>query len=279
LRILSWNIQCGKSCDGVIDIFRTARHIETLGDFDLICLQEVARNMEEYCAPSQMDQLQILSQAFPEFHPVWGSGFSWPSLCIDRDVRREFGNLTLVKPMLLDSQTHPLPRPATPDKKQMQRTAIETVIDSRIGHLGIINTHLAFHDEMENFQQIERLHLLEAERLARQKAPGETVAGCYAQCIQPTARIACGDFNFATDSKHYKYQLEKGWNDAWRLANPDIPHPPTCGIFDREQWADGPHCRDFFWMSSELKNIKVEVDVDTTTDLSDHQPVVLELEI
>lgn len=279
MRILSWNIQCGKGCDGVIDIHQTVQHIRSMGEFDVICLQEISRNMKQYVVPDQMDQLQILTTGFPEFHPVWGSGFSWPSVSDDPSSRREFGNLTLVKPLLLDSQIHPLPKPAAPGKSQMQRIAIETVVDSGAGALGIINTHLAFHDDHENFQQIERLRLLEVERCNRLSAPGEIVPGCYQQCFQPAARIVCGDFNFAVDSRQYRYQLDQDWLDAWSLANIDETHAPTCGVFDKKQWPQGPHCRDFFWMSAELEDIAVAMEVDTKTSLSDHQPILLDLDI
>ncbi len=235
--------------------------------------------MDQYCAANQMDQLEILKTEFSEFTPVWGPCFSWPSVSADQFARREFGNLTLTKPLLLDAQSHPLPRPATPDKRQMQRIAIETVINSKAGCLGIINTHLAFHDDQENLQQIKRLQLLETERYARLNAPGEVIPGCYEQQFQPTARILCGDFNFGTDSQQYQYQRKQGWIDAWALSNHNTPHAPTCGIFDRDQWPQGPHCRDFFWISSELENIKFSVAVDTEIQLSDHQPVLLELDI
>ena len=279
MRILSWNIQCGKSCDAVIDIKRTASHIRSLGELDVICLQEVSRNMEEYCAPGQMDQLHLLQDLFSDYTPVWGSGFSWPGMAEDKSCRQEFGNLTLVKPVLLDFKVHPLPRPATPDRRQMQRIAIEATVKSTFGSLGIINTHLAFHDERENHQQVERLGLLEDERHARLESPGEIIEGCYAQKHQTAARILCGDFNFPIDSAQYRYQVERGWIDAWRQANNNETHAPTCGIFDKEQWPVGSHCRDFFWLSKELGDTQVTVDVDSDTNLSDHQPILLGLAI
>ena len=93
MRILSWNIQCGKSCDGVIDIKRTASHIRSLGELDVICLQEVSRNMEEYCVTGQMDQLALLQDLFSDYTPVWGSGFSWPA--IEEDKTRSSESLVI----------------------------------------------------------------------------------------------------------------------------------------------------------------------------------------
>ena len=51
------------------------------------------------------------------------------------------------------------------------------------------------------------------------ESPGEIIEGCYAQRYQPAARILCGDFNFPIDSAQYRYQLERGWIDAWGQAN------------------------------------------------------------
>ena len=42
MKLLSWNIQWGRGADGVVDLPRTIAAIRTLGDFDVICLQEIA---------------------------------------------------------------------------------------------------------------------------------------------------------------------------------------------------------------------------------------------
>jgi len=279
VRILSWNIQCGKACDGKVDLERTIEYIFSHGEFDIICLQEIARNMNEHCAPGKTDQLAILQQAFPEFTPVWGSGFSWPGTTDNKSERREFGNLSLLKSTPVDYKVHQLPKPAVAGTKQMQRVAIESVVDSNSGYLSVFNTHLAFHDANENQLQLERLHALEKERLAQHAAPKEVASGCYQQDYLASARILCGDFNFGTDSPQYRYQLDSGWNDAWLHCYRTKEHAPTCGVYDSRQWPEGPHCRDYFWLSSELRSFRSRFTVDTATSLSDHQPIVLELDI
>ena len=118
MRILSWNVQYGKSTEGSADFSRTLQYIESLGDFDVICLQELARNMVEYCIPGQSDHLRMTQQFFKEHKAVWGSGFSWPAKNVDGDLRQEFGNVSLIKSGLLDFRVHQLPRPATPGKSR-----------------------------------------------------------------------------------------------------------------------------------------------------------------
>ena len=283
MRILSWNVQYGKSSDGSADFSRILQHIKSLGDFDVICLQELARNMAEYCRPDQSDHLLMTQQFFKQHRAVWGSGFSWPALDGDSnsndDLRQEFGNISLVKSGLLDFRVHPLPQPATPGKQQMQRIAVETVLDSTIGPVSLLNTHLAFHDDAENQQQVAHLNHLEQERTAHHREPKQTGAGTYQQGPLASARMLCGDFNFMPDTPQYRYQLEMNWADAWKLHKGDESYPHTCGIFDANQWPQGAHCRDFFWLSPELQSQQISITVDTDTNLSDHQPVMLEIPI
>ncbi|MFT4609602.1 MAG: endonuclease/exonuclease/phosphatase family metal-dependent hydrolase [Cellvibrionaceae bacterium] len=279
MRILSWNIQYGKSVNSVFDFNRSLNYIKSLGDFDVICLQEVARHMTGYCSPDQQDQLELAQQHFANYNALWGSGFSWPSATDEPTHRQEFGNLTLVKNNLLDFKVHQLPQPAAPGKWQMPRVAIEACVDSSIGPLSIINTHLAFHDSNEVQQQLEHLHAIERDRLAHLQYPKAAGPGSFQEGYLASARILCGDFNFAPEFPHYQYQLNSGWIDTWKLCYPDVPQPSTCGIFDQVQWVQGGHCRDYFWLSKELASRKVGASVDSDTDLSDHQPIILEINI
>jgi endonuclease/exonuclease/phosphatase family metal-dependent hydrolase len=283
MRFLSWNVQYGKSSDGNTDFSRSLQHIKSLGDFDVICLQELARNMTEYCRPDQSDHLLMTRQFFKQHQAVWGSGFSWPAQDGDGDSigdrRQEFGNISLVRSGLLDFRVHQLPQPATPGKEQMQRIAVETLVDSTMGPVSILNTHLAFHDDAENQQQVEYLNHLEQERVAHHREPKLLGNGTYQAGSLASARMLCGDFNFTPDTPQYRYQLDMNWADAWKLNRNDAAHPPTCGIFDAAQWPQGGHCRDFFWLSPELQSQQFEISVDTDTNLSDHQPVMLEISI
>jgi endonuclease/exonuclease/phosphatase family metal-dependent hydrolase len=283
VRILSWNVQYGKSSDGSADFARILQHIKSLGDFDVICLQELGRNMAEYCRPDQADHLLMTRQCFREHQAVWGSGFSWPPKDGDGDsmgdLRQEFGNVSLVKSGLLDFRVHQLPQPATPGKQQMQRIAVETLVDSTMGPVSILNTHLAFHDDAENQQQVAYLSHLEQERIDHHREPKQIGSGTYQAGSLAAARILCGDFNFTPDTRQYQYQLDMNWADAWKLNNNDEAHPPTCGLFDKAQWPQGEHCRDFFWFSPELQSLQFDISVDTHSDLSDHQPVMLEISI
>ncbi len=279
MRILSWNAQYGQSANNGSNFLRTLDYAKSLGEFDVICLQELARNMEGCCQPGQEDQLKLAQQHFNDYSLVWGSGFSWPSAGVDPLTRQEFGNLTLVKSNLLDYRVHQLPYPAVPGKLQTPRVAIETIVASKIGPLSIVNTHLAYHDSNETQLQLIHLNQLELERIAHLKSPKTLGPGCFQAGFSGAARLLCGDFNFEPESSHYEYQINQNWIDSWKLVCADKPQPWTCGIFDKQQWQQGPHCRDYFWLSSELASTDIKVSVDTSTDLSDHQPIIIEIDL
>ena len=107
--------------------------------------------------------------------------------------------------------------------------------------------------------------------------------GPYQWVPRPTDLVVCGDFNMLPYSKEYQALVSPaakggaGLTDAWTLVNPDKDHLPTCGIHDREQWAEGPHCRDFFFVAGQLRDRLKDAIVDIKTDASDHQPMMIEL--
>ena len=169
--------------------------------------------------------------------------------------------------------------PAARGNKQMPRVAVETIVDSDIGQISIINTHLAYHDNLERLQQLERLNLLDQERKNQILHPKKHDESAYQFKYTPVARILCGDFNFGVEYPEYDYQVKNKWIDAWTASHEGKTHLPTCGIFDYKQWPQGPHCRDYFWLSNELLSTKISMKVDTTTSLSDHQPIMLEIDI
>ena len=67
------------------------------------------------------------------------------------------------------------------------------------------------------------------------------------------------------------------YRDAWELAHPGRAHPPTVGVYDKEQWPDAPFTFDFVCVSADLADRVRDVRVDEVTDASDHQPMLLEL--
>ena len=115
--IVSWNIQCGKGCDGVVDLERIAGVVKAMGEADVICMQEVARNDPEIAAGA--DQAAQLEALFPGYQVLFGPGLDRPP--------RQFGNVLLSRLPVLQVFLHLLPQPAEGGIKHMQRQAIEAV--------------------------------------------------------------------------------------------------------------------------------------------------------
>ena len=63
MKLLSWNIQWGRGADGETTLQRTVSAIRTLGDFDVICLQEVAVGFAGLQGGAPVDGVAVLAAA------------------------------------------------------------------------------------------------------------------------------------------------------------------------------------------------------------------------
>ena len=61
-----------------------------------------------------------------------------------------------------------------------------------------------------------------------------------------------------------------------RRFSPIIQNP-TLGLYDKEQWPEEAFCCDFIFVSEDLAARVEDVMVNSATDASDHQPVLLSL--
>lgn len=280
--VLSWNIQNGRGVDGAVSLARIAAVIGAMGEPDVICLQEVSRGLElaGMGAPNQPAELAAL---FPSYETIFGAA-------VDADPggqgqRWQFGNAVLSRLPVLSVLRHPLPRPAVAGIRHMARQATEITVAGPDGPLRVVNTHLEFHSAEQRSVQISRLRDLEEEAVGQKERQLLTDdGGPYRAIARPGAGLICGDFNMDAGSAEYELMLTPlagGGHpiaDAWRIAHPGQPHDPTCGIHDRNQWPQGPHCRDFFFVTGRMAGAVREVSVDVRTDASDHQPLMLELD-
>ncbi|WP_085901379.1 endonuclease/exonuclease/phosphatase family protein [Kiloniella majae] len=282
--IISWNIQCGIGVDGTVDLERIAKVIKSQGDPDIICLQEVARFDPISDKGQAADQYTILADLFPEHASFFGPAID--HLYPGEANRRQFGNMVLSRLPVVQVFNHLLPQPR-PEKpcKNMPRQALEIIVDLESGPLRIATTHLEYHCNKQRYAQAEYLCKAQEEVIANQDyhhiAPQ---SGPYAALPRPERSIICGDFNAVVGEQTYRLlnseipEISEHYIDAWLAFHKGKSHAPTCGIFDPEQWPEGPHCRDFFFITESLVSNVKNVRVDEQTDASDHQPVVLELE-
>jgi endonuclease/exonuclease/phosphatase family metal-dependent hydrolase len=265
--IVTWNIQCGKGCDGVVDLARIARVIRAMGEADVICMQEVTRNDPEIAGGA--DQATGLGALFPGYRVIFGPGLDRPP--------RQFGNLLLSRLPVLQVFLHLLPQPAQSGIKHMQRQAIEAVVATRSGPLRVATTHLEYYSARHRAAQVERLRALQEEVTANEAQPPKAAASPYDPTPRPASLVLCGDLNLLPGEAEYGTLFRTPFIDAWHHVRPGEPHPPTTGVFDRAQWPMGGHCRDYFALTPDVAARAASFEVDLLTDASDHQPLRLEL--
>jgi endonuclease/exonuclease/phosphatase family metal-dependent hydrolase len=283
MRIVTWNVQYGWGADEALDLDRIAATIRVLADADVICLQELSRHDPALDDGAGADQAAFFAARFFQHEPHFGAALdrSGPS----RSRRRQFGNMILSRLPVLEVYSYPLPQPAQAGVKHMRRVAVEATVAAPTGPLRITTTHLEFHSEPQRLAQVDALRALHAEACANMARPPMTVAdGTYRFVPRPAEAVICGDFNFVVDDSAYARMTApfgdsaSPLRDAWRLRHGAKLHDPTCGIYDREQWPQGAHARDFFFVSDALAPRVRDVVVDVKTNASDHQPLLLVLD-
>lgn len=276
MRLLTWNIQCGKGCDGVTDLSRIVSVARELADADVYCFQEVSANFVNLdCGADQSVQLASL---LPGYVPIFRPAIE----TIDGDGQmHRFGNMTLSRLPVLQIANHLLPWPGADDVRSMRRHALDVTVQTTFGALRVVNTHLEYHSATQREAQIRRLLDLQEEASTSSKAGGPHKEPYAAQTLARSS-LLCGDFNFdVSDPQHALINASDrpglNYRDAWPICHPGQPHSMTCGLYDRAQWSDGPDCRDFIFTTEDLNGRIRRVEVDARTAASDHQPIFIEL--
>lgn len=281
MNLITWNIQWCRGVDGRVDPERIARTARAFADFDVLCLQEVAIHFTGLAGSSGEDQIAALSAALPGYTGVFGAA---TDLSDDTGRRRRFGNAIFTRLPVLQVFRHLLPWPADASVQSMQRLALEAVVQSRAGPLRVISTHLEYYSTQQRTAQVERLRDLHHEAClhARHPRPRGDPGSPFEAPLRPASALLCGDFNFPPDSPEYKAMAappDDGTSlallDAWTVVRAGEPHALTAGIYDRT-WAQ-PCCFDFVFVSADLASRVAHVEVEGSTQASDHQPVLVEL--
>jgi endonuclease/exonuclease/phosphatase family metal-dependent hydrolase len=281
VEILTWNIQAGLGVDGRVDLGRIAHVARQFCDADVICFQEVSRYMRIFESSVADDQVAALAGSFPDHQAFFGPVIDAIG---EQGKRQQFGNLVLCRPPVVACSRHLLPRPACPGVRHMRRQATELLVDGGGGLLRIISTHLEYFAGVQRSAQVSRLLELHQESCANARQPPlASRIGPYVHVPRPSAAVLCGDFNFRVQDPEYAVITSFAdaqtprLADSWRIVHGDRPHDPTCGIFDANQWPEGPHCRDFFFASEDIASHIKGLRVDAQTAASDHQPLSLSI--
>jgi endonuclease/exonuclease/phosphatase family metal-dependent hydrolase len=279
--LITWNIQWGRGCDGRVDLQRIIRTARAMADFDVLCVQEVARNFPDLPGSNGGDQFRLLAELMPGYAAIEGAG---TDVRAPDGTRSQFGNMILTRLPVLQAFRHLLPWPSEPAVPSMQRVAVEVVLQVPWGLMRVTTTHLEYYSARQRTAQIERLRDLQAEAAAHAQDIDHSrkEGGPFQNAARPASGILTADFNFQPDDPLYA-RLQEPYADAtpcyvdsWRIRHPGRPHAATIGVFDREQWPE-PFACDFVFVTEDLADRVREVRVNDDTDASDHQPVLLSL--
>jgi endonuclease/exonuclease/phosphatase family metal-dependent hydrolase len=282
MKLITWNIQWGRGIDGRVDLERIVRHARSMADFDVLCMQEVADNFPGLEGNDDRDQFAELAKLLPGYAEVSGFGVD---LAGDGGRRRRFGNVIFTRYAALSVRRHALPWPADPGVETMPRVAVEATLRAPMGPLRVTTTHLEYYSDVQRRTQAERLRALHDEACGRAAQPGATTAngGPFDATAQTADAILAGDFNFPPENPAYGEILHPlagggpAYRDAWPLAHDRHPHVPTFCVHSTG-YSKTPYCCDFIFVSAGIARRVRDVQVDSATLYSDHQPVLLDFD-
>jgi endonuclease/exonuclease/phosphatase family metal-dependent hydrolase len=263
MNLITWNIQWGRGCDGTVDLRRIVQHARALADFDVLCLQEVADNFPALKGNNDADQFAALAALLPGYTAIDGVAVDLPG---EHGRRRRFGNMILSRLPVRQVVRHLLPSPADFSVKNMRRMALEAVLETPLGLMRVVTTHLEYYSAPQRAAQVEALRALHAEACAEARGFVETDSseGSFRSLPRPASAIYTADFNYQPD-------------DPLHARMPGVPHPPTLGLYDRRQWPSAM-TTDFIYVTEDLAPRIADVRVDGLTQASDHQPVLITLQ-
>ena len=273
MRLISWNIQWCRGIDGRVDPARIARVARELCDPVVCCFQEVAVNFPALAGSAGENQIEMLEAQFPGY----SAHFAWAvDLPDGSGGRRRFGNLILSRLPVQRVLRHSLPWPPEDGVPSMARVAIEAVVEAPWGPVGVTTTHLEYYSAKQRAAQVERLRDLESEKTLHARTTPSDAYSCgpFQPLPRPASSILAGDFNMRPDDPLVARMLET-WVDAWHVAHPDAPHPPTFCLHGKEHGAS-PYCCDFVLVSRDLAPRIASMRADPETQASDHQPLFVE---
>jgi endonuclease/exonuclease/phosphatase family metal-dependent hydrolase len=281
MKLLSWNIQWGRGMDERVDLARIVRTIHETGDFDVICLQEVAVNFPGLPGSRGEDQVAELAAALPAYTAVYGPATDVPD---GHGGRSQFGNVIFSRLPVGQVWRHLLPWPAEPETPSMQRVLVEAVVNADIGPLRLMTTHLEYYSRFQRESQIDAIRRLHAEACAMSaRLPlVEEQGGSFEVFLRPAQALLCGDMNFPASAPDRLRLLAPfsdgtpGFCDAWSELHPSETHAPTVGIH-KVDFVDRPECFDFAFVTEGLAGRLKAHGINAATEASDHQPVWVEL--
>jgi endonuclease/exonuclease/phosphatase family metal-dependent hydrolase len=286
MKFVSYNIQYGIGMDGRFDPERIAAEI---GDADIIALQEVTRGFHKN---GHVDLVARFEALFPDHFHVFGAPCD-VFLDISQDGGRrverrfQFGNMILSRWPILTTRHLLLPRSRTIGELNLQRGALEAVIDAPSGPLRAYSVHL---DHVSPDEWLEQIRFLK-DRVLNFVAEGGAITGTTDQGFDdpplPEEFVMMGDFNMEPESPEYIAMVgraDRFYGRALRANQPvDVLGRAGKLTLESYSWAeppgDGPQKMhlDYCFMSAGLAERVTDCFVDLDALGSDHFPVGVEI--
>jgi endonuclease/exonuclease/phosphatase family metal-dependent hydrolase len=279
LRIITWNIQWGLGIDGRVDLARMIADAKKLADFDVLCLQEVSDNFSDLKGNGGENQFAALAALLPGYTAVEGVALDVPD---GVGGRRRFGNMILSRRPVAQVLRYTLPWEAAPTRN-MPRLLLEATVEAPSGPVRIMTTHLEYSSSALRRAQVEGIREAHRTACARVATPREEGPGTYRLYPASASAVLMGDFNMRPDDP-VKRRISEPFDggapalvDAWSAAQDDAPHPVSFCLY--EQSSGPPHCCDFMFVTEDLAPKIRRIVYEQETQASDHQPVLLELDL
>lgn len=277
MKLITWNIQFGVGIDGRNDLARILAEARRIADFDVLCLQEVADNFPELKANRGENQFAEIARLLPGFTAIEGIGVDAPA---PDGGRKRFGNMLLSRLPVGQVMRHLLPWEADA-AKSMPRVLIEAVVTAPFGPLRVMTTHLEYYSSKLRTAQVEGIRDVHRQACARAAQPPLAADNMFRPWPTTRSAILTADFNMRSSDPAYE-RLSAPFDDgasplrdAWAVRYPGAAHPDSFCIYDQSY--NAPHCCDFIFVTEDLAPRVTRVFYDTLTQVSDHQPVLIEL--
>jgi len=282
MKILTWNVQWFKWLDGVVDIERVLQKAREIADFDVLCMQEISVNYNVLTGETPADQVARVRALLPGYEVFFGPASDELSLC--GTYRQQFGNLIASRLPVRLVEHILLPDPAAEGEKNtpsMRRVCVVCTVEAPWGPVRVMTSHLEYYNATARLAQVSALREIHLRACARAVRPPETIQDSpYQRKPYSMDAVLCGDFNFELDSVEHATMVQPGLSgsllNAWSALDSSKPYPATFRIFDRTYGPEPVGC-DFFFVSPSMSKRVQSVSVDQQTQVSDHQPVLLEL--
>jgi len=285
VKLASYNIQYGFGLDGRYDLKRI---VDSIADADIVALQEVTRGFARNGGADMVAEIEAL---LPDRFTAYGAACDLHLETVvenGRTVSRRFhfGNMILSRWPILSTRLLLLPRRRTTSKLNLQRGALEAVIDAPGGALRVYSVHLDHTSPDERIAQIRYL----TERVnAYIHEGGSLTGGQEIGAVDPPVAedyVLMGDFNMVPESPEYVAcaGIEDGYYgrvsrvgtplDALELAG--WHRPDTYSWMDPDDRDKRLHL-DYAFISAGLEGRLRSAHVDTDPVGSDHFPVRIEI--